>query len=127
MKSKRLLYFIITIVVVILGLCSRKFGNYLPVFITNYAGDTLWATMVYFGLRSIFPAGRTWIIGICALLFSYGIELSQLYQASWINAIRATTLGALILGHGFLWTDLVCYTIGVLLGILIDGGINRDV
>ena len=55
-----------------------------------------------------------------ALSFSYCIEISQLYQADWINAIRGTTLGALVLGHGFLWSDILCYTVGVGLAILID-------
>ena len=45
-------------------------------------------------------------------MFFYGIELSQLYHALWIDAIRNTTLGGLIIGFGFLWSDLVCYTIG---------------
>ena len=34
------------------------------------------------------------------------VEESQLYHASWIDSIRGTTLGALVLGHGFLWSDL---------------------
>ncbi|WP_330362501.1 ribosomal maturation YjgA family protein [[Clostridium] dakarense] len=46
--------------------------------------------------------------------------MSQLYQANWINNIRATTLGGLVLGHGFLWEDLVSYSIGMLLGVVID-------
>ena len=33
-----------------------------------------------------------------ALLFSYAIEFSQLYQAEWINALRHTALGGLVLG-----------------------------
>ena len=68
------------------------------------------------------PFGLRWFIlkALAALLFSYCIEISQLYQAGWINAIRGTTLGALVLGHGFLWSDMVCYTVGVGLAVLID-------
>ncbi len=38
---------------------------------------------------------------------------------------RQTTLGGLILVFGFLWSDLVCYALGVELGVLIEiiGGI----
>ena len=56
-----------------------------------------------------------------ALVFSYLIEISQLYHALWIDAIRATTLGGLVLGFVFLWSDILCYTVGVLLGIIVDG------
>lgn len=120
MKNKRIVYLIVTIVIVGLGLASRKFGSFLPSFIAAYSGDALWAAMVYFGLRFLFPALHFYKTGLYALIFSYFIELTQLYQADWINGIRSTTIGALILGHGFLWSDLICYTVGVLLALLID-------
>ena len=53
-------------------------------------------------------------------MFCYGIEVSQLYHAEWIDSIRATTLGGLVLGYGFLWSDLVAYTIGVGVGFLFE-------
>ena len=57
--------------------------------------------------------------------FSVAVEVSQLYHAPWIDSIRHTTLGGLILGFDFLWSDLVCYAVGVGLGVLVDviGGI----
>lgn len=116
----RLKYFILTILTMLLGLLSRKFMAYLPDLIAPYLGDMLWATMVYFGFRFLFPKTKTEICFLIAIIFSFGIEISQLYQAQWINNLRATTLGALILGHGFLWSDLICYTIGVFIGCFID-------
>ena len=60
--------------------------------------------------------------GLCVGIgLSYLIEISQLYHAPWIDAIRATALGGLVLGFGFLWSDILCYTVGVLLGIIVDG------
>ena len=53
------------------------------------------------------------------------IEISQLYHAPWIDSIRATTLGGLILGFGFLWSDLICYTVGIVIGAIIDKIINN--
>ncbi|MBD3879661.1 MAG: DUF2809 domain-containing protein, partial [Quinella sp. 1Q5] len=40
------------------------------------------------------------------------IELSQLWHPPFLEALRATTVGGLVLGYGFLWSDLVCYTVG---------------
>jgi hypothetical protein len=48
------------------------------------------------------------------------VEISQLYHAPWIDAIRQTTLGGLVLGFGFLRTDLVCYSVGVMIGVIAD-------
>jgi hypothetical protein len=59
-------------------------------------------------------------IAFFSLLFCYAIEVSQLYQAPWINAIRNTTLGALVLGSGFLWSDLLAYALGVGMAFLIE-------
>lgn len=98
--KKRVLYGTLTLSIMILGLASRKLGSYLPEFLRLYTGDTLWAMMVYFGLRFLAPFMKVYkAVGI-ALLFSFAIEISQLYQAPWINHIRETTLGALVLGRG---------------------------
>lgn len=120
MKYKRLIYLAIAFLIIIVGLASRKYGDMLPEFIAEYSGDTLWAAMVYFGLRFLFPSVSILKIAAISLLFAYCIEISQLYQADWANSVRSTTLGALILGHGFLWSDMVCYTVGILLAAVID-------
>lgn len=116
----RLYYLILFLFTILLGLGSRRYGSYLPAFVADYGGDALWAAMVYWGISVLFPKKEFFRKGFIALSFSYCIEISQLYQADWINAIRGTTLGALVLGHGFLWSDILCYTVGVGLAILID-------
>jgi hypothetical protein len=59
-------------------------------------------------------------VAIASLLFCYAIEFSQLYKAPWINDLRHTLFGRLVLGETFLWGDLLCYTIGVGIGIAVD-------
>jgi Protein of unknown function (DUF2809) len=122
---KRIIYFLLTLVVMCLGLASRRYIDYLPSFIANYSGDTLWATMVYLGIAFLFNKLSIRKVTIISLIFSYTIEISQLYQASWINEIRSTLLGSLILGQGFLFSDLICYTVGIFIGIVIDKLILR--
>lgn len=124
MKRNRLLYLILTIIVMILGLLSRKISG-LPKIIELYSGDILWALMVFLLFAFLFNKKSTIFIISWAIICSYSIEISQLYHAPWIDAIRNTVLGGLILGFGFLWSDLVCYTIGVIIGIIIDIMINK--
>ena len=45
---------------------------------------------------------------------------SVLYHTPWIDSIRQTTLGGLILGFGFLWSDLACYAVGVGFGVVME-------
>lgn len=106
--------------IVVLGLASRRYATHLPWFIAAYAGDTLWALVAFLGLGLILPRVSTRIVATLAMSFSVMIEVSQLYHADWIDSIRGTTPGALVLGHGFLWSDLACYTVGVGMGVVIE-------
>ncbi|MCU5473253.1 DUF2809 domain-containing protein [Bacillus paranthracis] len=119
-KRNRLLYAMFTILVIILGLSSRKFAFALPALLNDYLGDALWALMIFIGFGFLFPKIATKKLAFISLMFCYGIEVSQLYHAEWIDSIRATTLGGLVLGYGFLWSDLVAYTIGVGVGFLFE-------
>lgn len=130
-KRNRGLYLGLIILVIILGLLSRRYGAYLPLVISKYSGDTLWALMVYFGFGFLLNKSKISTVAVGALIFSYVIELSQLYQGQWINAVRGTTIGGLILGHGFLFSDLLYYAVGIIIGIVLEifiknikGGIN---
>jgi hypothetical protein len=49
----------------------------------------------------------TW--AVCLL-----VEVSQLSSADWLVGLRSTRLGALVLGRGFVWSDLLCYAAGAL-------------
>lgn len=120
MKRNSLLYALFTIVIIMLGLCSRKFAFALPHLLNEYLGDALWALMIFTGFGFLFPKIETKRVAFISLLFCYGIEVSQLYHAGWIGSIRATTLGGLVLGYGFLWSDIVAYTIGVGIGMFCE-------
>ncbi len=119
-SKKRVIYSITILVVIILGLASRKYSHFLPTFLSENAGDALWAMMVYFGFRFLLIRKNILTAILLSLIFSFGIEFSQLYQAGWINQIRGTVLGALVLGHGFLMVDLLRYTIGIIIGSFVD-------
>lgn len=116
----RIVYIIAVAFVIILGLSSRLFSHLLPVFIGDNVGDMLWAMMVYFGFRFLFVGKSMNVAMLLSILFSFGIEFSQLYQEEWIIQLRNTMIGALILGKGFLLIDLVRYAVGILVGVLLD-------
>src|SRR5271165_5485284 len=104
----------------LLGIGSRRYAHALPGFIAAYAGDTLWALAAFLGFGVLLPRASTRTIAVLALAFSVAVELSQLYHAPWIDSIRQTTLGGLILGFDFVWSDLVCYAAGVGSGVLFE-------
>ena len=118
-KRNRSAYAIYIIAVILLGLASRSGSPLIPELFKEYAGDTLWALTVYLTIAFIFPhfsIKRIWII---AAMISLAVETSQLYHSAWIDQIRQSRLGGLLLGHGFLWSDLLCYCSGISIGALL--------
>ena len=113
--KQRVVYGILTVLTIVLGLLSRHFSVF-PLWI----GSTLWGLMVYFIVRFLLPNTSALKTAFISLAFSYAIEFAQLYQAHWINAIRQTLFGRLVLGQGFEWGDLVAYTVGISIGVLWD-------
>jgi hypothetical protein len=92
----------------------------LPAFVAEYAGDTLWALMVFLLVSTLLVGRPILVRAAISLALAFLVEISQLYHAPWIDAIRQTTLGGLVLGFGFLWTDLVCYSVGVVIGVVAE-------
>src|SRR5690242_20525385 len=103
-----------------LGLGSRHYAVHLPGFVAQYAGDTCWALALFLVLGLIQPRAPTGRIAALALAGSVLVEVGQLYHAPWIDSLRRTPLGGLVLGFGFLWSDLACYAAGVGLGVVIE-------
>jgi len=107
------------------GLASRRYQAALPEFVGEYAGDTLWALMLFL-LVSTLLAGRTTMSrATISLVLAFLVEISQLYHAHWIDSIRNTMPGGLVLGFGFLWTDLVCYAVGIVVGAVTEREMRR--
>jgi len=119
-RHMRMAYIIAIGITVLLGLASRIYSSKPLSFFAQNAGDVLWAMMVYFGFRFLLVRKST-LLAIClSLLFSFGIEFSQLYQEDWINQIRGTLPGGLILGKGFLTVDLIRYSVGIVIATILD-------
>lgn len=119
-SRNRLVYAALVLTVIALGLASRRFDDMLPAVMGKYSGDILWALMVYLIIGFLIPKLHITYTALAALTFSVLIEISQLYHAPWIDAIRATRFGGLVLGYGFLWSDILCYSIGIILGIALE-------
>jgi len=119
-NRSRPVYALLTAVVIALGLSSRRWSYVLPAILHKNAGDGLWALMVFLLVGFLFPSRSTVWTALVALAFSAADEFSQIYHAPWIDAIRATTVGHLVLGSGFSWTDMLDYVIGISFGATVE-------
>lgn len=85
-----------------------------------YAGDVLWGALFFVLYACLRPRARSIVIWAWAVATTELIEASQLYQELWILRVRATGVGGLLLGHGFLWSDVVCVALGATAAALVD-------
>ncbi|MFC0181147.1 Protein of unknown function [Pseudarcicella hirudinis] len=115
MKKSRILYICLIGFIILCGLLSRRVSM-IPLF----TGDLLYALMMYFIIRFLWLHSSIRFVAFISLLICWLIEFGQLSQAGWLVSIRQNLLGRLILGQGFLWSDLIAYLAGVISGILID-------
>ena len=118
-RSRVKLLFLL-ILVIVSGLASRKFPVLFPEVFGTSIGDVLWALMVFLCWAFLIPLSSTAKIATLALISAYCVEFSQLYQEPWLNEVRHTAIGHLVLGSTFWWPDLVAYLIGVAGGAALD-------
>lgn len=88
-------------------------------------GDFLYAIMIYVLIRILFINKEAYQIAFLSLITCYSIEFLQLYQAEWMLELRKTLLGKYVLGQGFLWTDILAYTFGVLIALLLESFMHQ--
>ncbi|MCP4113159.1 MAG: DUF2809 domain-containing protein [Desulfobacteraceae bacterium] len=94
--------------------------TWLPQWYVYYVADALWAMMLFFIFGLVFRKWTTMRIFAVSILFTWSIELTQLYHAPWAEYLRSIKFFALILGFDFLFSDLIAYTLGITAGALIE-------
>jgi len=83
------------------------------------------ASMAYiwlFLLLTFFVVPRrawTWRIVIGVFVFTCAVEFLQLWKPPWLQAVRSTFPGRMVLGTTFSWWDFPAYAVGSLLGLLL--------
>ena len=106
--------------VIAIGLASRRGYMPFPAWLGNYPGDALWAWVVLLCVAWVRPANTRSKLVIWSLVIAFAIEFLQLYQAPWIQAVRANKLAYLVLGNGFDPLDLLAYAVGIAIGAAVD-------
>ncbi|MBL1173814.1 DUF2809 domain-containing protein [Pantanalinema sp. GBBB05] len=113
----RLILLISMIVIVPLGYIIRfsevdqgGFGD----FFGSVAYEIFWILLIVF----YFPKFSVMKAAIAVCLATCAIEFLQLWTPPFLQAIRATLPGRLVLGNTFLWSDFPAYFVGSFLGWL---------
>lgn len=87
--------------------------------IRPYGGDFLVVILLYCFIKSFFNSSvvRT---AIGTLIFAYSVEFSQYFHLVKLLGLAHFRIALLIMGNSFSFNDLVCYTLGILLVLLVE-------
>lgn len=93
-------------------------------FIRPYIGDVLVVILIYCAIQSFFdtPVVAT---AIAVLIFSFVVETLQYFRIIAILGWQDNKLARVVIGTSFAWEDLVAYTAGIALVILVEKKIRK--
>lgn len=120
-KSKLFTPIIGIILLIPIGLISRRIG-----WIPTETGDALWAMMVFCLWRIVLHNKKLPLVAITSLAHCYLVEFSQMITWRWLVSFRQTFIGHMMLGQGFLWIDLLAYSIGIIVIYMIFSKIEEQ-
>ena len=88
-------------------------------FIRPYIGDFLVVILIYCFVKSFLntPVVPT-AIGV--LLFAYTVELLQYFRIVEVLGLQHSRAARIIIGSAFEWQDMLAYTLGVLVVVLVE-------
>lgn len=93
-----------------------RFSGFGPIWLQDGAGsvayEIFWIFLVALFLSTTSPFRIA--VGVC--LATCALEFLQLWQPPWLQALRATLPGRLVLGNTFTWPDFFSYALGSLIG-----------
>jgi Protein of unknown function (DUF2809) len=107
---------LLTIVLIVPIGYFLRFWTALPWWVSDISGSLAYQIFWIALAQFCFPKFSIVKTAIGVFIFSCAIEFLQLYQPDWLQAIRATLPGRLVLGNTFLWSDFLPYAIGCGLG-----------
>jgi len=112
-SSYFVLFTLLLTVELLIGTCMHD------AFFRPYGGDFLVVLLLYCLIRSFIniPVVKS-AIGI--LIFSYTVEISQYFHLVKLLGMQHSRLALLILGNSLSFSDLLCYTLGILLVLIIE-------
>lgn len=112
--GRRIGFLLCALLTMATGLLVHRFGAGLGRVVQDVAGDALWGMMIAWGIGALWPQVGMAVRGMLAFAVCAAVEVSQLIHVPWLDAVRATRLGHLVLGSDFDGRDLLAYAIGVL-------------
>ena len=115
-------YFIFTIILFLAEVFIAVFVH--DEIIRPHIGDLLVVILIYYFLRSFLNIA-VWKIALFTLLFSYTVETLQYFKIVDLLGLGHSKLARIIIGTSFSWLDILAYTLGIGIVLIIENFATR--
>lgn len=109
----------------LLFLLEIAIAKYTTGWIRNYIGDILVVILIYSAIMSITHFNKKTVV-LFTLVFAFVIEFSQYFKLAEHLGFEQGSVAYIILGNTFSVADLVCYIVGCLVILLIEGRLLKN-
>ncbi len=110
-------YFVVFLMLFVTELVIAAFVK--QPFIRFWLGDLIIVLMIYYFAKS-FIRIKAWRLALAVLIFAYCVEFLQRSQLLDLLGLRSNKVANLILGNTFSWSDMLAYTLGFLIILVIE-------
>lgn len=113
----RLNYFILFLVIFFTEVLIAMYAH--DQVVRPYVGDLLVVILIYCFLQSFLrlPFKKT-AIGV--LIFSFIVEILQYFKLVELLGLQHSTIARIVIGTSFQWIDLVAYTAGIFIVLIVE-------
>ncbi len=93
--------------------------------IRPYGGDFLVVILIYCAVKSYLDISA-WKAAFGTLIFSYFVEIAQYFQIVELLGLGDSQMANVVIGNSFAWEDILAYTLGVALVVLIEKYFSKN-
>jgi hypothetical protein len=105
--------------IVPLGFYTKLYAGPASEWVNNSLGGILYVLFWCLVFSFVFNKAKSGSIVLIVFTATCALEFLQLWHPPLLESIRATFLGATLLGNSFTWWDLLHYCIGALLALVV--------
>jgi hypothetical protein len=115
-------YFILSVLLLATEIIIVVYTN--DGYIRPFGGDFLWVILIYCIIKTIIKCDVNRTV-IAVLLFAFVVEVLQYFHILNLLGLQGSAAARIIMGTDFAWTDMLMYTLGMLLVWLVERRIKR--
>ena len=112
MKRYRITILICLIFTIILGFATKFYDGLFSEWLNNSFSSIFYEAFWIFLVIFIRPQLKPNLVVFWVFIFTCFLEFMQLWKPPFLQTIRATLMGRLLLGNTFVWWDFLYYILG---------------